>query len=64
MHNASVRRICVRPKLVSHIHSSESGDWTQALDHHPLGSVMKKALAFGEKPKVEGQVPSKRYTID
>ena len=58
MHNASVRRIHVRPKLVSHIsHSAESGDWTQALDHHPLGNVMKKALAFGEKPRpAEGQV--------
>lgn len=48
----------MRPKLVSHIsHSAESGDWTQALDHHPLGNVMKKALAFGEKPRpAEGQV--------
>jgi len=58
VHNASVRRILVRPKLVSHIsgQSGESGDWVQALDHHPLGNVMKKALAFGEKPKVDGQV--------
>eukprot|EP00435_Cladocopium_sp_Y103_P044478 s565_g12.t1 len=58
VHNASVRRILVRPKLVSHIsgQSGESGDWAQALDHHPLGNVMKKALAFGEKPKVDGQV--------
>lgn len=48
VHNASVRRTIVKTKLVSHISGQESGgDWTQALDHHPLGNVMKKAFTLG-----------------
>ncbi|CAE7777387.1 unnamed protein product [Symbiodinium pilosum] len=57
VHNASVRRILVTPRLVSHISgqsdSSSSGDWTQALDHHPLGNVMKKAFTLGSYSKKE-----------
>lgn len=51
VHNASVRRILVKPRLVSHISGQDDsgGDWTQALDHHPLGNVMKKA--FGSYSK-------------
>ncbi|CAJ1344018.1 unnamed protein product [Effrenium voratum] len=58
VHNASVRRILVKPKLVSHISGqSDAGDWTQALDHHPLGNVMKKAFTMGSyKQKAEGQI--------
>eukprot|EP00931_Biecheleriopsis_adriatica_P065501 TRINITY_DN40020_c0_g1_i1.p1 TRINITY_DN40020_c0_g1~~TRINITY_DN40020_c0_g1_i1.p1 ORF type:complete len:523 (-),score=98.15 TRINITY_DN40020_c0_g1_i1:39-1607(-) len=60
VHNASVRRIIVKPKLVNHISgaSDGGGDWTQALDHHPLGNVMKKALTLGmakTEDVVEGQ---------
>eukprot|EP00933_Yihiella_yeosuensis_P010141 TRINITY_DN11642_c3_g1_i1.p1 TRINITY_DN11642_c3_g1~~TRINITY_DN11642_c3_g1_i1.p1 ORF type:complete len:625 (-),score=143.85 TRINITY_DN11642_c3_g1_i1:40-1914(-) len=45
VHNASWRRIIFKPRLTSHIMQSDNGaDWTQALDSHPLGSVMKKAL--------------------
>lgn len=51
VHNASVRRTIVKPKLVSHISGlgDSGGDWTQALDHHPLGNVMKKAFTLGRE---------------
>jgi len=58
VHNASVRRILVKPRLVSHIsgQSDSGGDWTQALDHHPLGNVMKKAFTLGYGKKAEDHV--------
>jgi len=48
IHNASVRRVIVKTHLVNAIDGSgdSSADWTAALDAHPLGSVMKKALTF------------------
>lgn len=48
IHNASVRRVFVKTHIVNCIDGSgdPSGDWISALDHHPLGSVMKKALTF------------------
>lgn len=49
VHNASVRRVIVSSHIVNYIDGfGDSGsDWTSALDAHPLGSVMKKALAMG-----------------
>lgn len=46
IHNASVRRVNVKPHLVSCIDGSgeSASDWTSALDSHPLGSVMKKSM--------------------
>lgn len=48
IHNASVRRIIVKTHLVNFIDGSgdSSADWTSALDGHPLGMVMKKALTL------------------
>jgi len=59
VHNASVRRTMVSAKLVNHISGQKDGggDWTQALEYHPLGKVMRKALTFGSKESsVDGQV--------
>jgi len=48
VHNASVRRVIVKTHLVNCIdgYGDSSQDWTGALDAHPLGGVMKKALTF------------------
>jgi len=48
IHNASVRRVIVKPHLVNCIdgYGDSAADWTSALDDHPLGSVMKKALTY------------------
>jgi len=50
VHNASVRRVIVKTHMVNHIDGAgdTAADWTSALDLHPLGSVMKKALAFSD----------------
>mmetsp|Transcript_37726 Transcript_37726/g.117607 ORF Transcript_37726/g.117607 Transcript_37726/m.117607 type:complete len:459 (+) Transcript_37726:202-1578(+) len=52
IHNASVRRVIVRPHLVNYIdgYGDSGSDWTSALDAHPLGSVMKKALTMTSSP--------------
>lgn len=50
IHNASVRRVILKTHLVNCIDgqgdSSCNYDWTSALDAHPLGSVMKRALTL------------------
>jgi len=48
IHNASVRRVILKTHLVNHIdgYGDSATDWTSALDAHPLGSVMKKALTL------------------
>eukprot|EP00927_Polykrikos_kofoidii_P061821 TRINITY_DN56649_c0_g1_i1.p1 TRINITY_DN56649_c0_g1~~TRINITY_DN56649_c0_g1_i1.p1 ORF type:complete len:543 (-),score=110.68 TRINITY_DN56649_c0_g1_i1:105-1733(-) len=53
IHNASVRRVFVESYLVNAIDGSgdRSADWTSALDAHPFGSVMKKALTMTSMAK-------------
>lgn len=56
VHNASVRRVIVKTHLVNYIdgYGESSADWTTALDNHPLGSVMKRALTLNaEKVNAE-----------
>jgi len=63
IHNASVRRLVFKTHLVSCIDGT--GDsvadypWTSALDNHPLGTVMKKALTNLGAPSSEDEDPER-----
>merc|ERR1719235_2607206 len=58
IHNASVRRVFVKTHIVNCIdgYGDSASDWTAALDSHPLGSVMKKALVGGQQEEVQGSI--------
>lgn len=47
VHNASVKRVSVKTHMVNCIDGfgNTGGDWTAALDNHPLGGMIKKGLS-------------------
>jgi len=66
IHNASVRRMIVKVHLVNCIdgYGDNQADWTAALDHHPLGAVMKKALTLSTpKDDVDGRIVIKAQRL-
>jgi len=67
VHNASVRRVLVTPHIVNHIdgHGDSGQDWTSALDAHPLGSMMKKALTMtsGEDDSSKVVISAQRLAV-
>merc|ERR1712023_399892 len=68
VHNASVRRVIVKPHLVNVIdgYGDSTSDWTSALEGHPLGMVMKKALnsmATGEEEEEKIVIGTQRLAV-